>query len=386
MVWYFTFSVRIWQGTYCTVSIWPEHIFDKCKAILYTLDMNRLEGLTKKQKELNKLKPLPDTLLQNLEEWLKVELTYSSNAIEGNTLSRLETAEVIERGVDAVISGKPLQDQLEAINHAKAVEFIKELATKRNSHQFITEDDVLAIHKIILTGIQDWTAGEYRTTEVFIRGSDVEFPLPRRIPYLVKAFFHWLEGQQYEHTVRVAADAHFKYVSIHPFIDGNGRVARLLMNLILLINGYPVAIIRNEERTAYLKTFDAARKENNMEPFYKMVEEAVDRSLDIYLNAAKGKQPVIKGFLPTVAPYISKKLLNTKYQALLQIGELAKQTGETIHTLRFWTKEGLLDVTKYSKGGYQLYHPSMIERVRKIRRMQAVERLTIREIKDKLIL
>lgn len=329
---------------------------------------NRLLELTKKKKELDQLQPLPKPLLQNLEDWLRVELTYSSNAIEGNSLSRLETAEVIERGVNAVISGKPLQDQLEAINHAKAIEFIKELANKRKSHQHITEEDVLVIHKIILTGIQDQSAGKYRTTEVFIRGSDVEFPLPHKIPGLVKEFFRWLEGQQDEHPVRVAVQAHFKYVSIHPFMDGNGRVARLLMNLILLINGYPMAIIRNEERTAYLKTFDAARKENNMEPFYRIVEKAVNRSLDIYLKTAKGKQPA----LPTLKKNV------------LRIGELARKTGETIHTLRFWTKQGLLDVASYTKGGYQLYSPLMIERVRKIRRMQTALRLTIKEIKNKL--
>lgn len=337
--------------------------------------IDRLKQLTDKKQELDKYQPLPDELLESLEEWLKVELTYSSNAIEGNTLSRLETAEVIERGVTAVISGKPLKDQLEAINHAKALEFIKDLASKRTSHQFITEEAILGIHQIILTSIKDWATGKYRTSEVFMKGSDVEFPLPRQIPRLIKEFIHWLQGQQETHPVRVAADAHYKLVTIHPFIDGNGRTARLLMNLILLINGYPMAIIRNEDRTAYLKTFDAARKENNMQPFYAMIEEAVDRSLDIYLNAAKGKQPALKEFTAS-ARTTSKKPL--------KIGELAKQTGETIHTLRFWTKEGLLNVAEYTEGGYQLYDPSMIERVRKIRQMQNTERLTISEIKSKL--
>lgn len=331
---------------------------------------DRLMELTKKKKELDKLQPLPKALLKSLEEWLRVELTYSSNAIEGNSLSRLETAEVIERGVSAVISGKSLQDQLEAVNHARAVEFINELAVKRRSHQHITKEDVLAIHKIILTGIQDRAAGKYRTSEVFIRGSDAEFPLPHTIPNHIKDFFRWLEGQQSEHPVRVAANAHFKYVSIHPFIDGNGRVVRLLMNLILLINGYPISIIRNEDRTAYLKTFDVARKENNMEPFYAVVEEAVNRSLDIYLKAARGKQPVL--------PTLEKK-------NLLKIGELARETGETIHTLRFWTKQSLLNVASYTEGGYQLYHPAMIERSKKIRQMQAVKRLTINEIRKKLL-
>lgn len=246
---------------------------------------DKLKQLTKKKKQLDKLQPLPKELVANLEEWFKVELTYSSNAIEGNTLSRIETAEVIERGTSAVISGKSLKDQLEAINHAKALEFINELAKQRKGHQFITEEDIKAIHKIILTGIQDDWAGRYRATDVMIRGSDTEFPAPNAVPYAMQEFIQWLQGQQETHPVRIASDAHFKFVSIHPFSDGNGRTARLLMNLILSLHGYPMAVIRNEERIEYLATFDNARKENNMQPFYDLVEGAVERSLDAYINA-----------------------------------------------------------------------------------------------------
>src|SRR5258706_9665035 len=181
----------------------------------------KLQQLTEKKQQLDKHKPLPKELMNNLEEWLKVELTYTSNAIEGNTLTRIETAEVIERGITAVISGKPLKDQLEAINHAKAVDFIKELAAKRKGHQFITEQDILDIHKIILTSIDDAGAGIYRRVDVFIRGKDVELPRPNAVPHLMKDFTHWLEGQQGIHPVRVASDAHFRFVNIHPFIDGN---------------------------------------------------------------------------------------------------------------------------------------------------------------------
>ncbi len=149
--------------------------------ILYTLiimDDRKLKDIESKKQKLDSLKPLSQELIDNLEDWFKVELTYSSNAIEGNTLSRVETAEVLERGVSAVISGKSLKDQLEAINHARALEYIKELAQKRKSHQFITEDDIKDIQKIILTGIHDDWAGVYRQAEIFIRGSNAEFPLP----------------------------------------------------------------------------------------------------------------------------------------------------------------------------------------------------------------
>ena len=121
--------------------------------------------LSNKKHQLDAHKPLPKDLLHNLEEWLKVELTYTSNAIEGNTLTRIETAEVIERGITAVISGKSLKEQLEALNHAKAVDFVKDLATKRKGHQFITEQDILSIHNLILAGIDDAGAGKFKLTE-----------------------------------------------------------------------------------------------------------------------------------------------------------------------------------------------------------------------------
>lgn len=332
---------------------------------------NILRQITEKKQKLDKIKPFPAELVKNLEDWLKVELTYSSNAIEGNTLSRIETAEVIERGTAAVISGKPLKDQLEAINHAKAVDFIKQLAKELKNHQSITERIILDIHKIILTGISDNWAGKYRRTEVFIRGSNAEFPMPNAIPYAMKEFIRWLEGQQEEHPVKIATNAHFKFVSIHPFIDGNGRTTRLLMNLILLINGYPMAIIRKEDRIAYLNSFETERSQHDLNSFYKLIFTAVDRSLDIYLNVAEGKKQVLKGF-------------NSTSGNLLKIGELAKITGETIHTLRYWTKMGLLPITDYTQGGYQLYSPDAAQKVKLIRKLQQEKRLTIEEIKEVL--
>ncbi|PIU03489.1 Fic family protein [Candidatus Shapirobacteria bacterium CG08_land_8_20_14_0_20_39_18] len=312
----------------------------------------KLKTLTEKKKELDKQKPLTAEVLKNLEGWLKVELTYSSNAIEGNTLTRLETAEVIEKGISAALTGKSLQDQLEAINHAKAVEFIKTLAKEEKSHQFITEQDIKAIHKIILTGINDEWAGRYRESDM-------------------TEFIQWLETQQNIHPFRVAADAHFKFVSIHPFVDGNGRTARLLMNLILIINGYPMAIIRNENRTEYLDAVNTGQTKGNLEMFYAVIEEAEERSLDAYLNAARGK-PVI--------PVLMGKDKETK---LLKIGELAQAARETKPTIRFWTKEGLLEIAKLTKAGYALYDSKMIERVKEIRRLQNEERLSIAEIKNR---
>lgn len=331
-----------------------------------------LKKITEKKKKLDGFR-LPSVLVKNLDDWLKVELTYSSNAIEGNTLTRIETAEVLERGVAAVIKGKPLKDQLEALNHAKALEFIKTLSRILKSHQYITEKKIKAIHKIILTGINDEWTGKYRETEVFIRGFNVDLPQPHKVPYMMAEFVQWLQDIQ-EHAVRVAADAHYKFVTIHPFVDGNGRTARLLMNLVLLIHGYPMAIIRNEERTQYFDALNTAQTKGNLQPFYAIIETAVERMLDAYINAAQGK-PVLSNLISTIS----------ETNKLLQIGDLAKETGELIHTIRFWTKEGLLTVKDFTKAGYQLFDRSMIERIKEIRRLQKEEYLPLSEIKRKLV-
>ncbi len=329
-----------------------------------------LKKLTEKKDQLDKLRPLPKELEQSLEDWLRVELTYSSNAIEGNTLTRIETAEVLERGITAVIKGKPLKDQLEALNHAKALEFIKTLSRSLKSHQYITKEKIKAIHKIILASINDEWAGKYRKTEVFIRGFNVDLPQPHKVPYMMAELEQWLQGIQ-EHAVRVAADAHYKFVAIHPFVDGNGRTARLLMNLVLLIHGYPMAIIRNEERTQYLNALNTAQTKGNLQPFYTIVASAVERMLDAYINAVKGK-PVLSILMK---PTIKK---------LLKIGELAKETNETLHAIRHWIEKGLLEAAEHTKAGYQLFDRSMIEKVKEIKRLQKEERLSIAEIKKKL--
>ncbi len=336
--------------------------------------MDTLKILEQKKQQLQDLLPLPKEQQENLDEWFTVELTHSSNAIEGNTLTRIETAEVLERGVNAVIPGKPLKDQLEAINHAKALGFVKELGEKKKGHQFITQDDIKAIHKVILAGFDSDLPGKYRQSNVIIKGTDLELPPPQKVPSLMTELIQWLEGQQEEHPVRIAAAAHFKFVTIHPFRDGNGRTGRLLMNLILLLNNYPMAIIRNEERTEYFAALYKGQTTNQLEPFYNFIEQAVERSLDAHIDAAQGK-----------SIFEALKANGQTEQKSLKIGELAKITEESVPTLRYWTQEGLLVVKEYTPGGYQLYDQTMIERVKTIRRLQNDQRLTIEEIKKKLI-
>lgn len=327
-----------------------------------------LKRLTEKKGRLDSFRPLSQSLVRNLDEWFRVELTYTSNAIEGNTLSRIETSLVVEKGI--TVSGKTLTEHLEAINHAEALDFIKELVNKKRVE--ITKRDLLQIHWLILKKIDDDNAGRYRTTEVKISGVDVLLPTHVIVPELMEKFFDWLHGDNNDHPAKIAADAHLKLVTIHPFSDGNGRVTRLLLNLLLLQEGYPPALIRKEDRKIYIERIGKAQIAEQQDDYYRVICRSIDRSFNIYLKA--------------VDPQYQKQTeFPEKQGRLLKIGELAKETGETPPTIRYWTKEGILEVKEYTKGGYQLYEPAMIGRVREIRRLQKEDRLSIAEIKKKII-
>lgn len=316
-----------------------------------------LQNITDKKKKLQQLRPLSADHLKNLAEWFKVELTYNSNAIEGNTLNRRETALVIEKGV--TVKGKTLTEHLEATNHAEAIDYVKDLAanTKRVD---LTKQDVMNIHKLILQKIDDENAGKYRTIPVAIAGSDVELPDALKVPELMEEFFVWLKRKSNTHPVIIAADAHYKLVRIHPFVDGNGRTARLLMNLLLMQANYPVTVIGNDQREDYINALEKAHTTNDLSDFYSLVINAVDSSLDVYLG--------------------NKKPRGVKEERLLKIGELARSSDVPTSTIRFWTNEGLLKVAKTTEGGYRWFNESSLDTVKKIKELQA-QRLTIDEIK-----
>ncbi len=236
--------------------------------------------IDEKKKRLDSFRPLPTALEKNLDEWFKIDLTFTSNAIEGNTLSHEETALVVEKGI--TIGGKTVTEHLEAINHAKAINFIKDLARKQKEDLCV--DDILDIHKIILEGIDSVHAGVFRTVMVRILGSHTVFPNYLKVPALMDEFNKWLTASD-DHPVKIAAMAHFKLVRIHPFVDGNGRTARLLMNLILLQHGYPLAIIKKETRKNYIDALEIASNTEDLSAFNSVVFQAVESSLDSYLDA-----------------------------------------------------------------------------------------------------
>jgi len=256
---------------------------------------NKLIQLTSKKQKLDEFRPLPLELVRNLDEWFKIELTYTSNAIEGNTLTRAETALVVEKGL--TVKGKSLTEHLEATNHVEALEYVKTLVGKKR--QEITERDISNIHRLILNNIEEDIAGRYRQQHARITGSEVVLPNPVKIPKLMQEFIEWLGNSNSDHVAKIASDAHYKLVSIHPFTDGNGRTSRLLMNLLLMQEGYPPAIIRKEDRLEYIDSLENAQKGDSLEDFYNLIYEAIDRSLDIYLEAleperASAREPAIE--------------------------------------------------------------------------------------------
>jgi len=323
------------------------------------------EALTKKKRQLDEHRPLSAALVRNLEEWFRVELTFTSNALEGNTLTRRETALVVEKGL--TVGGKTLVEHLEATNHAAALDYVKEQVERDPSE--LSAREVLKIHETILKGIDDANAGQYRTVPVRISGSGVVLPNPRKVPDLMDAFCTWLGSETGLHPVEFAGEAHYRLVTIHPFVDGNGRTARLLMNLLLMQQGYPPAIIRKTDRLAYISSLEQAQTGGSKRDYQSIIGKAVSRSLDIYLKALSGdeeKQPIAAS-------------------KLLKIGELAKLVGRNNSTIRHWTKAGLLEVASVTDAGYQLFAPEMVKQAKRIVDLQN-QRFTLSEIQQQLSL
>jgi Fic family protein len=241
-----------------------------------------LARLTAKKQRLDEFRPLPVELTANLREWFRVELTYTSNAIEGNTLTRQETALVVDKGIS--VAGRSVREIFEAVGHARAYDYIQQYTDARRED--VTEEVILTVHEQILSAIDPENAGRYRSVPVRIAGSTAVMPNYVKVPRLMAEFAEWLRSDSAEHPATIAAEAHYRLVSIHPFVDGNGRTARLLMNLLLMHAGYPAAIVRPEDRSAYLTALETAQTGGPAAPCYACIYDAVDRSLDIYLESA----------------------------------------------------------------------------------------------------
>ena len=230
------------------------------------------------QKEIDAFRPLPPRTLAQLKEYYRVGLTYSSNAIEGNSLTETETKIVLEDGI--TIGGKPLKDHYEAIGHGEAYDHVYTLAKEK----VFTEDDLKKLHKLFYRRINEDDAGMYRKESVFISGSKYSLPTPEKVPALMESFIKSI-GEK-SHPVEYAAIAHKEFVFIHPFIDGNGRVARLLMNLILLQKGYCLAIIPPILRMDYVKALEKAHTDDK--EFIRFIAKTVRETQQDYLRLFRG--------------------------------------------------------------------------------------------------
>ena len=236
-----------------------------------------------KKAALDALRPLGPNELAQVRKYYDIELTYSSNAIEGNQLTARETAEVIEHGV--TVAGKRLRDHLEALDHYEAVQWVHELADQATP---LDETVVTELHRRIVARSQPAIAGVYSTLPRRIVGSAVVFPNPAKLPELMRDFGKWLEAVEVGYES--AFEAHLTLVSIHPFSDGNGRVARLLMNLILLRAGYPLVSVRLEDRSFYLDTIEKAQLTGEDASYRSFMLQRLDATLADYLEAL-GRQP-----------------------------------------------------------------------------------------------
>ncbi len=237
------------------------------------------------KKELDGLRPLPIEQLKNLQEFYKIEYTYNSNKIEGNTLTLKETALVVEKGI--TINGKSMQEHLEAINHAEAIDFIADFVTNKTDFNAYY---LKQLHALILRGINKEYAGKYRNVNVRISGAEHTPPEPFMLDKLMEDYFIFYENNKNTmNPVILAAEMHERLVTIHPFIDGNGRTSRLIMNLILMQNGYPIAIINAEKnnRLEYYNTLEIAQVKFNKKPFYSFVAKTVKQSLVDFLKIVK---------------------------------------------------------------------------------------------------
>ena len=224
--------------------------------------------------------PLPPALLEQLRLDWEVTHTYNSNAIEGNTLTLGETKAILLDGI--TIGGKLLREHLEVVNHQRAMRLMTGLTTQNTP---ILETEILELHRYILTGIQDVDAGRYRDTRVRVVGSSRIFPNPLKVPALMQEFVQRLADSS-EHVVSKAAQAHFGLVHIHPFADGNGRTARLLMNLLLLRAGFPPVLVPISERGRYYDALETANS-GDFGMFDAFIAELVVQSLQQLLEVVE---------------------------------------------------------------------------------------------------
>jgi Fic family protein len=248
-----------------------------------------LASIAARKAELDRLRIRAPGGTTNFEHSQDLELTYTSNAIEGNTLSAVETTMVIEQGI--TVAGKPLKDHLEAIDHFEAIHYVRDLARQKLP---LTEMDVRNLHRLVVLRSRPDIAGRHadQGRYVLTDSGRHSFPSPAEIPALMGEFSGWLGAAA--DTPESAFTAHRRLVETHPFNDGNGRTARLLMNLILIRGGYPAVAVRPEDRPAYIAALQQAQAGGGTEAFDRLLYERLDATLGEYVSAARQALPAAR--------------------------------------------------------------------------------------------
>ncbi len=230
--------------------------------------MTTIEKVDSNQKAINTIRPFEGEMLRQIREYYRIGLTYSSNALEGNSLTEIETKVLLEDGL--TIGGKPLRDTFEALGHAAAYDYMFGLLGSR----CITTEDIKTLHRLFYQSIDEPHAGVWRNVSIIVTGSDYAFPAPDELEGLMADLAQWIATERDTmHPVRFAAMLHLKFVTIHPFIDGNGRVARLLLNAALIQNGYILAIVPPILRPDYLSAIRRYQQGGDAESFCDFIAE-----------------------------------------------------------------------------------------------------------------
>lgn len=232
--------------------------------------MNIFEKIDRCHEAISAVRPFEGRMLEQLKDYYRIGLTWSSNAIEGNTLTMSETKVVLEDGL--TVAGRPLRDFYEIVGHGKAYNFMFTLIGEKR----ISADDIKTMHRLFFKEIEEESAGVWRNEPVVVSGTDYVFPHPDELEELMSELDAWIENDRDGyHPAVFAALLHLKFVTIHPFIDGNGRAARLIMNLALIQDGYQLAIIPPMLRMEYNDTIRQFQNKGKSEPFCDFIAERV---------------------------------------------------------------------------------------------------------------
>ena len=303
---------------------------------------------------------LSHEVLGRLRSFFRIKSIYHSNAIEGNRLDVGETRMVVEQGL--TLTGRPLKDQAEAKNLSDAIDYLEKLAS--DSSVSFTESDLRQIHYLVLKDIRDSDAGKYRTVPVEISGSEYKPPGPDAVPAEMQGFCRWLSEASIpdgkwstDDAILVAAAAHTWFVTIHPFVDGNGRVGRLLLNLILMRYGYPIAIITKADRSRYYDSLEISQL-SDLTAVGALVTECIEESLEEYEAAANEQRAHEEWAKSIVGKFQEKERVRASNQyevwrsAMDLLKSVFRQTAELLDKSAMladvWFKDfGHLELEKY---------------------------------------